>query len=669
MTDDSDPFAPIDEANAAAEPDVSTSSTPPKVNGKDHTAELKKVVAAQYRYEDESGTLVFVVERVEYQNADGTFIHTKDGKRKKSFRRKRPDPDRPGAWLWNVNGVPVVPYRLPELIEATANKQKVLIVEGEAKVDLLRSWNVPATCCAGGAKKWRLEHAEFLCGADVVIVPDNDDPGHAHVGVVARSLQDIAASIRGLNLPGLPVKGDIIDWRDQGGTIEQLHDLIAREAKPWVRVACADETNSNSGVRLQDFYAYMPQHSYIFAPSRELWPASSVNARLPPLIGPDGKPIRAAAWLDRNAPIEQMTWAPGKPMLIRDRLISDGGWIERPGCAVFNLYRPPAISPKAGDVSPWLNLVKKVFPEQASHIIAWFAHRKQRPHEKINHALVLGGAVGIGKDTILEPIKQAVGPWNFADVSPKQVLGRFNGFLKSVILRINEARDLGEFDRYAFFDHMKSYIAAPPDVLRVDEKNLKEYYVFNLTGVVITSNHKTDGIYLPADDRRHMVAWSNLTKDDFAADYWRKLYAWHGDGGNERVAAYLAKLDIASFDPKAPPPKTQAFWEIANANRAPEDAELADVLDDLGRPDVVTLSEVANRAVALHPTFAEWLRDRKNRRSIPHRFEDASYVAVSNPNDGEGRWKIGGIRHTIYGRAALTVRERLAAAFTLTGAR
>lgn len=193
---------------------------------------------------------------------------------------------------------------------------------------------------------------------------------------------------------------------------------------------------------------------------------------------------------------------------------------------------------------------------------------------------MLGGKPGIGKDTILEPVKQAIGPWNFADVSPKQVLGRFNGFLRSVILRVNEARDLGEFDRYAFRDHMKAYIAAPPDVVRVDEKNLREYYVFNLCGVVITSNHKADGIYLPADDRRHMVAWSNLTKDDFADNYWRDLYGWYINGGNEHVAAYLAGIDLSGFDSKAPPPKTQAFWEIANANRAPEDVELADVLDD-----------------------------------------------------------------------------------------
>jgi hypothetical protein len=379
--------------------------------------------------------------------------------------------------------------------------------------------------------------------------------------------------------------------------------------------------------------------------------------------------LSASAWLDQNKPVEQMTWAPGAPMLIGDRLISDGGWIERRGCTIFNTYKPPVITPTAGDVTPWLKLIEKVFPDQAAHILAWFAHRVQRPQEKINHALVLGGEPGIGKDTIMEPVKQAIGSWNFADVSPKQILGRFNGFLRSVILRVSEARDLGEFDRYAFHDHMKVFIAAPPDVLRIDEKNLKEYYVFNLCGVVITSNHKTDGIYLSADDRRHLVAWSNVNKDAFAADYWRKLYRWYANGGNEHVADYLMNVDLSDFDPKAPPPKTQAFWEIVNSNRAPEDSELADVLDELERPDVLTVAMVISAATTRQPPFAEWLRDRKNLRSIPHRFEECGYVAVANPNDIGGRWKISGTRHTIYGKATMTVRDRIAAAMKFAGAR
>jgi uncharacterized protein DUF5906 len=357
-------------------------------------------------------------------------------------------------------------------------------------------------------------------------------------------------------------------------------------------------------------------------------------------------------------------------MLIKDKLVSDGGWIKRPGCRIFNQYRSPTLIPKAGDVTPWLDLVHKVFPDEADHIVLWLAHRVQRAWEKINHALFLGGNPGIGKDTILEPVKQAIGPWNFADVSPHRVLGSFNSYARSVILRISEARDLGDWDRFAFYDRMKALIAAPPDVVQINEKHLREYYVPNLCGVVITSNHKTDGIYLPAEDRRHLVTWSNLTQNDFANDYWQKLYRWYASGGNAAVAQYLASRDLSGFDAKAPPPKTGAFWEIVNANRAPEDAELADVLDDLGRPDIVTLDRVASQASVLQPAFAEWLRDSKvNARRIPHRFEDCGYVAVRNPNDSEGRWKIGGRRHTIYGKASLTGSERLDAALKFTGAR
>ena len=269
-------------------------------------------------------------------------------------------------------------------------------------------------------------------------------------------------------------------------------------------------------------------HSYIYHPTRESWPAVSVNARIEPVpvVDDDGEPVvddkgrqvvmPANAWLDRNSAVEQMTWAPGQPMLIKDRLVSSGGWIEREGVTCFNLYRPPTL--KHGDAAkarPWLKHVFKVYGEDARHIVKYLAFKVQRPQNKINHALLLGGEQGIGKDTLLEPIKYAVGPWNFEEVSPKQVCGRFNGFIKSVFLRINELRDLGDGNRFDFYEHMKVLTAAPPDVLRVDEKHLREYSVFNVCGVIMTTNYKTNGIYLPAEDRRHFVAWSHQTEIRF----------------------------------------------------------------------------------------------------------------------------------------------------------
>jgi len=94
--------------------------------------------------------------------------------------------------------------------------------------------------------------------------------------------------------------------------------------------------------------------------------------------------------------------------------------------------------------------------------------------------------------------------------------------------------------------------------------------------VILTTNHRTDGIYLPADDRRHYVAWSERKQIDFGHEYWTTLIAWYQDGGDKHVAAFLDTLDISGFNPKAPPPNTAAFWEIVATCEAPEDAELAD---------------------------------------------------------------------------------------------
>jgi hypothetical protein len=611
----------------------------------------RKKVAAAYEYRDEAGELRLVVERVEFEKPDGTFV-LKDGKRDKKFRQKQPDPNEPSGWSWNAKGVPALPYRLPELIEAAANNHAVIIVEGEKKADLLWSWNVPATCCPMGAEKWRAEHSAFLRGASVVILPDNDDKGRKHANAVGRSLQGVAASVRMLELPGLPAKGDVMDWADAGGTAAMLHELIERNAKIWEPMP---ESSGDPDVSLEDFRAYMPLHAYIYTPAGEMWPVASVNSRFQNVDG-----MKANLWLDKNRPVEQMTWAPGLPMLIPDKLISEGGWIEHRGVTCFNLYRPPkAHQGNAAEAGPWLEHVRKIYGDAADRITMWLAHRVQRPGEKINHALFLGGNQGVGKDTLLEPVKHAVGPWNFIEVGPTQLLGRFNGFLKAVVLRVSEAHDLGDANRFQLYDRMKAYTAAPPDVLRVDEKYMREHSVVNCCGVIITSNHKLDGIYLTADDRRHLVEWSDLTKDDFDADYWIKLWAFYAAGGLDHVAAYLAALDISNFNPKAPPPKTDAFWDIVDASRAPEDAELADIIDAMKNPDVMLLAWIIERA----PNgLADWITDRRNRRAIPHRLQECGYVPVRNDGAKDGMWAVNGHRQAVYGKAALPLRDRITAA-------
>lgn len=101
-----------------------------------------------------------------------------------------------------------------------------------------------------------------------------------------------------------------------------------------------------------------------------------------------------------------------------------------------------------------------------------------------------------------------------------------------------------------------------------------------------------------------------------------------------------------------------------DASRAPEDAELADILDKMGNPKAATLTQIASHAEG---SFADWLVDRKNRRNIPHRLERCGYAPVRNDAAEDGLWKINGKRQVVYALSALTIRDRLSAAGDLAG--
>jgi predicted P-loop ATPase len=176
-------------------------------------------LVAAYNYRDEHGELLFQVCRFD----------------PKDFRQRRPDGS--GSWIWKVQGVRQVPYRLPELIGAPAD-EPIFVVEGEKDVDNLAAVGVVATCNAGGAAKrrlgaaiekpkWRPELNSFFRDRNVVIIPDNDDAGRDHATAVARNLVSVAAQVRILALPGMPPKGDVSDWLNGGGTRDALKALGA----------------------------------------------------------------------------------------------------------------------------------------------------------------------------------------------------------------------------------------------------------------------------------------------------------------------------------------------------------------------------------------------------------------------------------------------------------
>lgn len=159
-------------------------------NGNGRTQEI----VAEYDYRDESGELLF--QTVRYKPKD--------------FKYRKPDGN--GDWIWNLQGVRRVPYRLPELI---ASEGEIYVCEGEKDVDRLVDLGLTATTCPMGAGKWRHEYSEWLKDRDVVIIPDNDPVGREHAGKIACALHGLAKSIKIVSLPGLSEHGDVFDYLDQ----------------------------------------------------------------------------------------------------------------------------------------------------------------------------------------------------------------------------------------------------------------------------------------------------------------------------------------------------------------------------------------------------------------------------------------------------------------------
>ena len=137
-----------------------------------------------------------------------------------------------GRWRAGMKGLELPLYHLPELLKAP-DDSTVYITEGEKHADQIRAWGMLATTNAGGAKKFRADHAAVLAKFDCVICPDNDEAGRKHAEVVASALQAAGCtSIRVLNLPNLPTKGDVIDWVRAGGTATEFAELVA-QAPDW----------------------------------------------------------------------------------------------------------------------------------------------------------------------------------------------------------------------------------------------------------------------------------------------------------------------------------------------------------------------------------------------------------------------------------------------------
>jgi len=175
-----------------------------------------KTLVATFSYEHEKGQEAYQIRRFALGNGKKTFEvwHKEDGKYVSGMGEYKDKP---------------ILYHKPEVKEWVASSETIRVPEGETKADRLIALGLLATSSPFGAghNKWKAEYSQELAGADVIILPDNDRPGHEFAEIKATSLYGIAKSVKIVELPSLGDKGDIIDWLDMGHTKDELLELEA----------------------------------------------------------------------------------------------------------------------------------------------------------------------------------------------------------------------------------------------------------------------------------------------------------------------------------------------------------------------------------------------------------------------------------------------------------
>ncbi len=215
-----------------------------------------------------SGGKTEIIAKYDYHNADGELLFQVCRTADKRFFQRRPNGR--GGWINGLKGVKPVLYRLPEVVAAVEAGGTVFIPEGEKDVNNLARLGLAATTSPMGAGKWRSSYNEALKGANVVVLPDADDPGRKHAEQVAQSLHGVAANVKLLELPNLPVKGDVTDWLNAGGSKAELLKLAA-EAPAWEAGPEAEEpeaaeprhfTDLGNAMRLVELHGANIRYSY-----------------------------------------------------------------------------------------------------------------------------------------------------------------------------------------------------------------------------------------------------------------------------------------------------------------------------------------------------------------------------------------------------------------------
>jgi len=291
--------------------------------------------------------------------------------------------------------------------------------------------------------------------------------------------------------------------------------------------------------------------------------------------------------------VDKITYAPGQPRFCMEKSFENEAMLE-----CLNVYSDPCVEPCDGDVSPFIDLVKKFCDndERAyTHVLQFFAYALQNPGARINHALVLQGEQGIGKDTIVQTIERVIGVSNSSFVTLAHIESQFNDWLFGKQMIVFE--EILAAGRRNIYNKLKPYITNPHHT--INTKHIALQRLHNRAFYIFMTNYK-HSLSIDPGDRRVWVWHSQMQPQpkSFYEDY----YNWLGHPSTPgAILQWALQYDTSEFSPKAAPPMTEAKQHLIEASSSEIEQYLRQAAEAKTWPMSCDLINVPHLIGALRP--------------------------------------------------------------------
>jgi len=496
----------------------------------DNSKTPKKKEVCRYRYKNKDSKHAFDVVRFE----------------PKDFRPHRPD------GKWTLEGVERVPYRLPELLQGVKESKPILLLEGEKDVDSAMAMGLIATTFVGGAGKWRDEYLEYFCDADVVLIPDNDNPGLKGMTEIATKLHGIASRIRMLELPGLGPRQekhgkDFSDWAELEGNTKNTLEKIISDLPEWL-----PEKNENEFEELNE------KHFVTMIGGK----TTVVNEVYDPAMERQS--------LTYSSPTDFKNFYSNRFVPVEDRHVPLGTfWFNNPDRRQYKgiTFMPGESSPYKGNYNLWggfnvdpinsnsndpfdveafscfLNHIHQNIANgddyTAKYVISWMADLVQHPRKRLGVSLVLrSDAQGTGKGLFARIFGHLFGKHYLHITNPRHLTGNFNAHLiDCILLFADEAFWAGDKSSEGA---LKTLITEEYRAVEIKGKDV--FQTRNFTRLLIASN-KSWVVPSELHDRRFVILDVNQQRAR-DTEYFGKMMKQMKSGGYEALLWFLLNLKI-----------------------------------------------------------------------------------------------------------------------------